>query len=123
MIVVDTMLHKCVPGGRNPLTTGASCTVKNRQLHTTTKQTVNLSTFSVQGAIKLQAKTPFFPYLYLVGSVFEQWARTMMNTCWNCERTDFGVNGSAPGSWNTIVTMSLPICRFRNSYNSNNNSS
>ena len=24
----------------------------------------------------------------------------------------FGVNGRAPGSWNTIVTMSFPMCLF-----------
>lgn len=35
-----------------------------------------------------------------------------MKTCWKWERMDFGVKGSAPGSWNTIVTMSLPMCRF-----------
>lgn len=36
----------------------------------------------------------------------------MMKTCWKWERMDFGVKGRAPGSWNTIVTMSLPMCRF-----------
>ena len=41
--------------------------------------------------------------------------RMMIKTCWNCERMFLGVNGSAPGSWKTIVTMSFPMWRFRSS--------
>ena len=40
-----------------------------------------------------------------------------MNTCWKWDLIFFGVNGSAPGSWNTIVTMSLPMCLFLRSCN------
>lgn len=42
--------------------------------------------------------------------------RTMMKTCWKCERMALGVKGWAPGSWNTIVTMSFPMCRFLSSW-------
>lgn len=28
----------------------------------------------------------------------------------------FGVKGKAPGSWNTMVTMSLPMCLFLNNW-------
>uniref|UniRef100_A0A2M3ZUJ5 Putative secreted peptide n=1 Tax=Anopheles braziliensis TaxID=58242 RepID=A0A2M3ZUJ5_9DIPT len=50
---------------------------------------------------------------YCVCSVHGCTARTIMNTCWNWLRMFLGVKGCAPGSWNTIVTMSLPICRLR----------
>ena len=39
----------------------------------------------------------------------------MMKTCWKWERTPCGVKGSAPGSWNTMVTMSFPMWRFLSS--------
>lgn len=44
------------------------------------------------------------------------WTLTMTNTCWKWERMFFGVKGKAPGSWNTMVTMSLPMCRFLNNW-------
>jgi len=47
--------------------------------------------------------------LYSVDPEAAWCARTMMNTCWNCDRMDLGVNGKAPGSWKMIVTMSLPM--------------
>lgn len=43
------------------------------------------------------------------------WARTTRNTCWKCERMVVGQKGLLPGSWNTMVTMSLPMWRFRRS--------
>ena len=52
-------------------------------------------------------------YRYWVLSEHGLIARTTMNTCWNCERIFFGVNGWAPGSWKTIVTMSFPMWRLR----------
>ena len=53
-------------------------------------------------------------YLYWVLGVHGLIALTTMNTCWNWDRILFGVNGWASGSWNTIVTMSLPMCLFLN---------
>lgn len=44
------------------------------------------------------------------------WARTMMKTCWKWERTFCGVKGNAPGSWKMMVTMSLPMWRFRSNW-------
>ena len=44
---------------------------------------------------------------------------TRANMCWNWERALDGVKSdSSPfsNSWNTIVTMSLPMCRFRSSF-------
>ena len=49
--------------------------------------------------------------LYWVFSVQGLWALTIMKTCWNCDLM-LGMNGSAPGSWNTMVTISLPMWRF-----------
>lgn len=43
-------------------------------------------------------------------------ARTTRNTCWKWERMVVGQNGLLPGSWNTMVTMSLPMWRFRRSW-------
>lgn len=43
-------------------------------------------------------------------------ARTTRNTCWKCERMVVGQKGLLPGSWNTMVTMSLPMWRFRRSW-------
>lgn len=40
------------------------------------------------------------------------WARTTMNMCWKWERMVVGQKGLLPGSWNTMVTMSLPMWRF-----------
>lgn len=50
-------------------------------------------------------------------SVLGSWTLTMMNTCWNCDRTDVMSKGKLPGSWNTTVTMSLPMCLFLSNYN------
>ena len=55
-------------------------------------------------------------YLYWVAAEAVWCALTMMNTCWNCDRIDLGVNDKAPGSWKIIVTMSLPMWRFLNNY-------
>ena len=41
----------------------------------------------------------------------------MTKTCWKWDRMFFGLNGCAPGSWKTIVTISFPICRFLRSFN------
>lgn len=54
-------------------------------------------------------------YRYCVLSEQGLTARTTMKTCWNCERIFFGVNGWAPGSWKTMVTISLPMWRLRSS--------
>jgi len=43
-------------------------------------------------------------------------ARTTRNICWKCERMVVGQKGLLPGSWNTMVTMSLPMWRFRRSW-------
>lgn len=53
--------------------------------------------------------------LYLTCSVHGLCTRMIINTCWYCDRIAFGVNCIAPGSWNTSVTMSLPMWRFRSS--------
>lgn len=39
-------------------------------------------------------------------------ARTTRNMCWKWERMVVGQKGLLPGSWNTMVTMSLPMWRF-----------
>lgn len=43
-------------------------------------------------------------------------ARTTRNTCWKCERMVAGQKGLLPGSWNTMVTMLLPMWRLRRSW-------
>ena len=58
---------------------------------------------------------PFNTNLYRVFSEFGLVTLTMTKTCWNWERTVRGEKGWAPGSWNTMVTMSLPMWRFRSS--------
>ena len=58
---------------------------------------------------------PFNTNLYRVFSELGLVTLTMTKTCWNWERTVRGEKGWAPGSWNTMVTMSLPMWRFRSS--------
>ena len=53
-------------------------------------------------------------YVYWVWSVLGFCTRTTINTCWKWDRMVFGEKGRAPASWNTIVTMSFPMWRFRN---------
>lgn len=48
-------------------------------------------------------------HLYDVCCVQGACARTTKNTCWKCERMVVGQKGLLPGSWNTMVTMSLPM--------------
>jgi len=62
-------------------------------------------------------------YLYMVLSLHGLWTLTMMNTCWNWERTDLGVKGGAPSSWNTMVTISLPMWRLRSNWKQNRRTS
>lgn len=40
----------------------------------------------------------------------------MTNTCWKWDLMFLGVKGRAPGSWNTMVTISLPMCLFLNNW-------
>ena len=60
-------------------------------------------------------------YKYCVRSVLGNCTWTTMNTCWKWDRIVFGENGKAPCSWKTIVTISLPIWRFRKSWNPSDN--
>lgn len=55
------------------------------------------------------------PYLYCVFSEHGLTACTTMNTCWKWLRICLGLKGGAPGSWKIMVTISLPMCRFRRS--------
>ena len=51
-------------------------------------------------------------HLYSVWGVLGLWTMTTMKTCWNCDLITLAENGSAPGSWKMMVTISFPIWRF-----------
>lgn len=51
--------------------------------------------------------------LYFASLLFTSWGRTMMKTCWKFDTNVLAENGWEPGSWNTMVTISLPMWHLR----------
>jgi len=87
--------------------------IKKRKITSAIEQVSANNHFTLM--LKTTEMRPSLTYRYCVLSVQGLTARTTIKTCWNCERIFFGVNGWAPGSWKTMVTISLPMWRLRSS--------